>query len=196
MFSSTSSSSSSYRSYEVGARKSSEWKILITAEHASVALPPGEEWPQEDRWLVGTHWSYDPGSYDFTKEISRKMGDVPYVTANFSRLYVDPNRPLSSETLFRNIAEGKAIHFNKVIDDRERQKRLDLCYHPFHEAIDGVVQQDAANINVVLSLHSFTPMYEGRKREVEVGVLFNESDALAAPVARYLRGMDYLMSYT
>ena len=193
MFSSTatpSHSSSSYQSYEVGTRKSNDWKVFITAEHASVALPPEVEWPQEDRWLVGTHWSYDPGSYDFTKEISSQMGGVPYVTANFSRLYVDPNRPLSSETLFRNIAEGKAIEFNKVIDENERKKRLDRCYYPFHDAVDRVVEKDAANINVVLSLHSFTPMYEGRKRDVEVGVLFNENDALAVPVTNYLRGIN------
>eukprot|EP01102_Stenamoeba_stenopodia_P014860 TRINITY_DN4997_c0_g1_i1.p1 TRINITY_DN4997_c0_g1~~TRINITY_DN4997_c0_g1_i1.p1 ORF type:complete len:320 (+),score=58.94 TRINITY_DN4997_c0_g1_i1:55-1014(+) len=189
--SSEASPSAAYESYEIGVRRSTDWKVLITAEHAAVTLPPGVTWPKEDQWLVGTHWSYDPGSYDFTKEIASSMGGVPYVTANFSRLYVDPNRPLSSDTLFRNVAEGRAIELNKTIDANEREKRLERCYRPFHSAIDQVIERDAPNINVVLSLHSFTPLYEGKKRQVEVGVLFNEDDTLAKPVYRYLTEKGY-----
>ena len=36
--------------------------------------------------------------------------------------------------------------------------------------------------SLVFSIHSFTDMYEGSKREVEIGMLFSESDDLASPV--------------
>jgi predicted N-formylglutamate amidohydrolase len=50
----------------------------------------------------------------------------------------------------------------------------------YHAAIDEALQSDAAP--VVLSIHTFTPLYEGAPRSVEVGVLFDQEELLAEKV--------------
>eukprot|EP00007_Cunea_sp_BSH-02190019_P000967 CAMPEP_0174230730 /NCGR_PEP_ID=MMETSP0417-20130205/1433_1 /TAXON_ID=242541 /ORGANISM="Mayorella sp, Strain BSH-02190019" /LENGTH=286 /DNA_ID=CAMNT_0015308485 /DNA_START=21 /DNA_END=881 /DNA_ORIENTATION=- len=148
--------------------------LLLTAEHASCALPPNYEWPPEDRRLEGTHWTYDPGAREFCAELGERTG-APSIYAEFSRLLVDPNRELSSDTLFRLDAEHEPIALNRSLCDQECQSRLDLCYHPFHRALSALVRKEQPKC--IVSVHSFTPVYEGQQRTVEIGVLFSrESD--------------------
>lgn len=80
--------------------------ILITCEHASNLLPPPYRWPRADEWLINSHWSHDIGAATLTKELAVRMGSVA-VLSRFSRLLVDPNRPMSSSTLVRTTADNK-----------------------------------------------------------------------------------------
>jgi predicted N-formylglutamate amidohydrolase len=74
------------------------------------------------------------------------------------------------------------------VDETERARRLSLLYDPYHAAVDAMLKgavraaPPAAPPVLVVSVHSFTPLYEGSPRAVEVGVLFNETDTLAVPV--------------
>lgn len=151
--------------------------ILITCEHASQRLPAPWSWSERDqRRLVGTHWAYDLGAAELAREYAQAIGAVA-VLSRFSRLLVDPNRPEDSDTLFRAIAEGEPVELNAAIDPAEREIRLDAYYRPFHEAVDREVAASGAPI--LLAMHSFTPLYEGTTRTLEVGVLFDEEEALA-----------------
>ena len=47
----------------------------------------------------------------------------------------------------------------------------------YHAAIDHALGSDPARL--ILSIHSFTPLYEGTPRAVELGVLFDEETELA-----------------
>lgn len=154
--------------------------VLLTAEHASGALPDGKPWPEEDGWIVDTHWAVDLGAAELTRELSEAL-DAPAVLARFSRLWVDANRPLNSDTLFRSVAEGRDIELNRQLDDATRRARLDDCYHPYHDAIDDVVVGSPAE--VIFAIHSFTPVYEGQRRSLGVGVLFEHEEAMARRVA-------------
>jgi len=151
--------------------------VVLTCEHASEALPAGWRWPEEDRRLVGTHWAYDLGARAITLELAAALG-APAVLATFSRLLVDPNRPEDSPTLFRAEAEGAPVALNQAIDAAERERQLAGFYRPFHAAVDRAVAACAAPI--VLAVHTFTPLYEGQPRQVELGVLFDREDALCA----------------
>jgi len=87
--------------------------LLITAEHASMRLPEPYSWPKDDQRLIGTHWSYDIGSEDFARELAAATNSY-CLLSRFSRLLCDPNRPLSSPTLFRQEAEGKPVALNQA----------------------------------------------------------------------------------
>lgn len=162
--------------------------VFLTCEHASMALPLGWTWPEEDARLVGTHWSYDLGARALTLELARALG-APAVLATFSRLLVDPNRPEDSPTLFRTEADGVPVELNAKIDGRERERRLSGFYRPFHAAVDRELSRCSASI--VLAVHTYTPLYEGQKREVELGVLFDREDALGEAWVTFLRSCGY-----
>jgi len=162
--------------------------VVLTCEHASVDLPAPWAWPPGDRWLVGTHWSYDPGAEDLTRLLAARSG-WSAALSRFSRLLIDPNRPLHDPTLFRAQAEGRVIHLNAGLSERERERRIKTFYEPYHREAGRLVASSEAQ--VVCGIHSFTPVYEGRRRDLQVGVLFNDDEDLARAVATELLDAGY-----
>ncbi|MCA9489196.1 MAG: N-formylglutamate amidohydrolase [Myxococcales bacterium] len=158
--------------------------IVLTCEHASNALPAPWTWPEHDRWLVDTHWAYDLGIADVTRELAREL-ELPAVLSRYSRLLCDVNRPADADTTFRPFADGHPVWLNQALTDAERQARIDALHAPFHSAVDHLVERTPRA--AVLSMHSFTPIYEaGPPRWMEIGVLFDRDEALAHRVAEAL----------
>ncbi len=162
--------------------------LVMTCEHATARMPPGWSWPDEDRWLVDTHWASDLHITPFVQAMHRRLG-APAVLSQFSRLLIDPNRPLDSDTLFRDEAEGRAVRLNQGLTRDECTRRIDGLYRPYHHAADGLVGRHPGA--AVLGLHSFTDLYEGDEREVEIGVLFDEDEAIATDFATCMQGHGY-----
>jgi predicted N-formylglutamate amidohydrolase len=161
-----------------------EGRVVLTCEHAGSALPSPWSWPEEDMWLVHTHWVCDIGADVFTKRLAVLLG-APAVLSRFSRLLVDPNRPLDSETLFRKEVDGLPVRLNASIDETERARRIDGFYHPYHAAVSEMVGKSSAEI--VFGIHTFTPSYKGNSRSLEVGVLFDRDDELGHALVVHLK---------
>lgn len=159
--------------------------IVLTCEHASDQLPV--PWGA-DEWLRSMHWAIDLGIADFTRALCERL-DSRAILARFSRLWIDANRPLYSSTLFRDRADGRPVHLNSDLPDHERLARVLSCWQPYHDGVDALIEEAPARL--LLSMHSFTPLYEGNVREVEIGVLFDDEDALAAEVAQRLEPFGY-----
>jgi len=132
---------------------------------------------------VGTHWSVDLGIAQLVRALSARTR-WPAVLSRFSRLLVDANRNESSDTLFRTVAEGRPVQLNANLSEEEKEKRLRLMYHPYHAAVDAMVRQNPGAL--VFSLHSFTPLYEGQPRTLEIGVLYDADEAPARVLAQQL----------
>ena len=116
------------------------------------------------------HWAVDLGTRDLTHILSRKS-NCHALLSRFSRLLVDCNRPVSSSTLMRKDADHEKVLLNADISDKDLHHRLNEYYYPYHEAMQVLCRHP--EIHLVCSIHSFTPSYEGRKREVEIGVLYD-----------------------
>ncbi|KCV69328.1 hypothetical protein H696_03760 [Fonticula alba] len=100
--------------------------VHLVCEHASNRIPPPPysadgTWPEEDQWLVNTHWALDIGAEALTRELSAAL-KAKTVLARFSRLMCDANREIGSDTMFRKVADGVPIALNAV--------RLDLQLDP------------------------------------------------------------------
>lgn len=150
--------------------------LFVCCEHASERLPEPWQWPEADHWLMGTHWAYDIGAAELTRELATSLG-VTAVLARFSRLLADPNRDEGSGDMFLSRAEGREVLLNSNIDEVERERRLAQLWRPYHSAVDRELSRTTAPI--VLAVHTFTPVWQGESRDVEVGVLFDEEEALA-----------------
>jgi predicted N-formylglutamate amidohydrolase len=172
---------------EVVAEREAAAPLLLTCEHGSEVLPPEFRWCEDDAWLRGTHWAFDLGAAELTRELARTLG-AGAVIAGFSRLVVDPNRPLDSDTLVRNVAEGRLIVMNTDVDAASLERRLAL-WRAYHDALDRLFLESVAPL--ALSVHSFTPVYEGSVREVEVGVLFDREEELATLLCARFRAAGF-----
>lgn len=157
--------------------------VVLSCEHASLRLPEPWAWPAADHWLVGSHWSFDLGIADLVRRIADRTG-WPAVLSRFSRLLVDPNRGLDHPDLFRTDAEGRVVHLNAGLSDADRERRIERYHRPYHRALDEVLA--AAEGASLCSMHSFTPVYHGRRRTVEIGVLFDKDEDTARELAQQL----------
>lgn len=163
--------------------------VLLTCEHASERLPEPWTWPEADRWIVGTHWAYDIGAADLTRDIAEDLR-ANAVLSRFSRLLADPNRDETAVDLCRSRAEGRSVDLNRGVDEAERQRRLTRLHRPYHATIDRELGRSSAS--VVLSIHTFTPVYEGQPRTVEIGVLFDEEIDLAERFASVIAAAGFV----
>lgn len=155
-------------------------RTTLLCEHASMRLPEPWTWPDEDHWVVGTHWSWDPGAAEITRELADALGAAA-VLSRFTRLLCDPNRAESDPDLFRAVAEGRRLALNQDLGQAERERRLATYHRAYHAAADRLIADHPGT--AVLSVHTFTPLYEGSPRDVEIGVLFDDEDDLATDLA-------------
>lgn len=169
-----------------------EAPVLLTCEHASERLPEGWRWPERDRRLVGTHWAFDLGARALTLELARALR-ASAVLSRFTRLLVDPNREEGHDDLFRSHAEGEPVLLNQALDEDDKVRRIARYHRPYHDAVDAALA--ASQAPVLLSIHSFTPNYQGELREVELGVLFNHDEQPALALGQALASRFACVAY-
>lgn len=147
--------------------------FVFTCEHATRLLP---EWPCEpgDRPLLEDHWGWDIGAADLTRALVERTGSFA-VLSRFSRLVCDPNRSPEEASFVVGEIDGVPLSFNRGVGAEERDRRRRRYFDPYHDAIDRAIR-DRISIPApvhLCSIHSFTPSYLGRRRPMEVGVLFD-----------------------
>lgn len=145
---------------------------LVTCDHASNAVPPmisGGDLGLPAREM-GRHIAYDIGAAGVSRRLAERL-DSPAVLSTFSRLVIDPNRGEDDPTLLMQLYDGTVIPGNRVIDAAERERRLDLCYRPYHAEVERLAAR--RDDTVYIAVHSFTPRLNGRAmRPWQVGVLY------------------------
>jgi predicted N-formylglutamate amidohydrolase len=153
--------------------------FFFICEHATRLLPEWEPEPA-DLPILEDHWGWDIGAADLTRALvtlTRSSG----VLSRFSRLICDPNRDPDEPSFVVERVDGHTLSFNRRVDARERQRRRERYFDPYHDAIDRALRArrslDAAV--QLCSIHSFTPIYLGRDRPMEIGVLFDRFDEVA-----------------
>lgn len=163
-----------------------EGRFFFTCEHASNHVFDFVL-SQSDAALLSEHWGYDLGVAPLTTKLAERL-DAPAVLSNFSRLLIDPNRELISETLIRTECDGQLVNFNRDLTAEQRQERIDRFYTPFHDSIDNAVSQSRSRhpSRPMVSMHSFTPVFQGKQREVEIGILFDDFEEDAHQLAAAL----------
>lgn len=147
----------------------------LPEEYGSLGLPASE---------FDRHIAYDIGVERVMETLSRLTG-APGVYATFSRLLIDPNRGEDDPTLIRQLYDGTIVPANYPMAEDERLRRLDNFYRPYHDAVNALVASVAAVTGeppLVISVHSFTPIMQGRPRPWHVGLLWDLDDRAAAPL--------------
>ena len=115
------------------------------------------------------HIAFDLGAKGLALELGKSLG-APVVCSNYSRLVIDPNRGEKDPTLVMQLYDRTIIPANKNVTDLEIDRRLDLFYRPYHDAIKNLLNSFLDPI--IVSIHSFTPQLKGKKtRPWHVGLL-------------------------
>ncbi len=166
--------------------------LVISCEHASNRVPaPLRAGPGDRTWL-GTHWGWDIGARSFSLELARLTG-ASALLARFSRLVCDANRPPEHPDLVRKEIEAHRLGFNRRLDDPELRRRLELYHHPYHQELDRLTAATVARGRgcLLLSVHSFTPVWGVDLRSTEIGVLYDDHEDQAWRLAKRIRGLGF-----
>lgn len=166
--------------------------LVISCEHASNRIPaPLRTGPGDAPWLQ-THWAWDIGARSFSLELARQVNGSALL-ARFSRLVCDANRAPEDRDLIRAVVEGHPLAFNRRLPPAEVERRLSTYHHPYHQELDRLVAQTTARQGqaVLLSVHSFTPVWGLDLRAVELGVLFDDHEEEARALARGFRRLGF-----
>ncbi len=154
--------------------------IILICEHASNRIPAklGDLGLTETQ--LSSHVAWDPGAFDLAKLLSSTL-DAPLVAARFSRLVYDCNRPPGADSAMPANTEVCPIPGNESLTQVEKNARADEIYESFHGAVAGAIasRKSQGGSSIVVSIHSFTPVFNGNQRFVEIGYLFSRNDQLA-----------------
>ena len=153
--------------------------LLLTGDHAGRAIPRRLGTlglPESERMR---HIAWDIGIAGVTERLSEAL-DATAVLQTYSRLVIDCNRQPGLDSSIPTISELTAIPGNEGLSPAEREARRRDIFAPYHEQIAELIEaRAAAGRRVVLvAMHSFTPVFKGVRRQVEVGVLYNRDARL------------------
>jgi predicted N-formylglutamate amidohydrolase len=157
--------------------------LVFVCDHASNALPETYGALGLDRVALASHIAFDIGAGDVTRALAVTYG-ANAILARWSRLLIDLNRGADDPTLIMKLSDGRIVPGNARVDDAEAARRLAQFHAPYHAAIAGEIAQarQAGLVPVLVSMHSFTPIWKGALRPWEVGVLWDKDDRLARPL--------------
>lgn len=162
--------------------------ILLVCDHASNRVPPEYDGLGLPACEFERHIAWDIGAASITAALAKRL-NAPAILANFSRLLIDPNRGADDPTLVMKLSDGAIIPDNRYVDQAERDARMEKYYQPYHNAIAARIAAASTlgTAPVLLSMHSFTPVFHGRQRPWHTGVLWDKDGRIALPLLDALR---------
>ncbi len=162
--------------------------VLLLCEHASNFIPAsygGLGLPARD---LERHIAWDIGALGLARQMSLLL-DAPLAHATYSRLLLDLNRDVSAGDSIVEHSEDTTIPGNVALAGGERRLRQAALYDPFHKQVDALINSRLAGgwHTAVVSVHSFTPSYNGVARPWHVGVIAEDDRLLADAMLAGLR---------
>lgn len=158
-------------------------RLLLVCEHASNFIPTQFENLQLSEDVLHSHAARDIGASDLAQAISRLL-DAPLVSTTVSRLVYDCNRPFGATGAIPEESEIYRIPGNQNLSDAEARDRFEKYYLPFETAISNRLAEFAAP-PLFITIHSFTPVYHGETRNVDIGIISDQDSRLMDQMVRF-----------
>ena len=154
-----------------------QFSSVLVCEHASNHIPDMFEQLGISSEVATSHVAWDPGAFEVSRRLAELM-NAPLVKGEVSRLVYDCNRPPQAADAIPEKSEVFEIPGNLDLDDIDRDLRVVRVYLPFRQCIADTIAQ-SEQLQALITIHSFTPVYNGEHREVEIGILHDTDARLA-----------------
>jgi predicted N-formylglutamate amidohydrolase len=169
-------------------RPSGASEFFLTADHAGRAIPRQLGTLGLPQSELDRHIAWDIGIAGVTEKLAQAL-DATAVLQAYSRLVIDCNRQPDWASSIPLISELTEIPGNQAIPPAEREARRREIFLPYHqriaELLDG--RRAAGRRTVLIAMHSFTPVFKGERRSIDIGILYNRDAHLAHILLDLLR---------
>ncbi len=162
--------------------------FLLTCDHYGRLIPrplgdlglPAEE--------LTRHIAWDVGIAGVAEALSNHL-DAHLIAQRYSRLVIDCNRPPHAASSIPLISEATTISGNEGLSRQVTEARQQAIFDPYHERIDEIIDRRLHEglPTVLVSLHSFTPVYAGIARPWHIGTLYHRDTVLPPLLLKSLR---------
>ena len=143
-----------------------ELDLVISCEHAVNTIPPEFQklFAGRER-VLSTHRGFDPGARDLAEYLAKRLL-APCFVPLISRLLVDHNRTPQSQSLWSE--------FSDTLSQDQKLTLLDSYYRPFRSMTSQWICGRVSSGRKVLhlSVHSFTPTFNGTIRDFDIRILY------------------------
>jgi predicted N-formylglutamate amidohydrolase len=162
--------------------------FLLAADHAGRLIPRRLGTLGLDDVERSRHIAWDIGIAAVTEALAALL-DATAILQAYSRLVIDCNRAPGHPTSIPALSEITAIPGNENLSDNDRTARRQAIFDPYHTALTRLLdERKAAGRRIVLvAMHSFTPVFKGVSRAVEIGVLYHHETRLSRLMLELLR---------
>jgi len=163
-------------------------EFFLVADHAGRAIPRQLGTLGLPESELERHIAWDIGIAGATQQLAQTL-DATAVLQAYSRLVIDCNRESSWASSIPPISELTLIPGNQAISPAERESRHREIFLPYHEQIADLLdrRKAAGRRTVLIAMHSFTPVFKGERRSIEIGILYNRDPRLAQILLDLLR---------
>ncbi len=143
---------------------------IITCEHASCRLPKAYSTLFSNAKVLESHQGWDIGAARVAKAMAKEFS-LPLHLGQYSRLLIDLNRSVSHRQLFSQIIQG--------LSQSKKQKIIEQFYIPYREQVIKEINAIIKKGHIVhhISVHSFTPVLNGKTRQCDIGLLYDPKRA-------------------
>jgi len=153
-------------------------KVLVVCEHASNRMPEGLDFLGLSEQARRGHVAWDPGALGVAEALSGWLG-APLVRGNISRLVYDCNRPPVAPSAIPERSEVFDIPGNQGLSQADRAARVTAVYRPFRDALAQEIARHRETLRLLITIHSFTPVFNGTPRSVELGIVHGQDPQFA-----------------
>ena len=110
---------------------------------------------------------------NLSKKLSKNL-NATLITSGYSRLLIDCNRPFAVPEAFIKKSENTIIPGNLKLSKKEKKYRAKKFCIPYRNIISKIIKFRMKKniIPIIVSLHSFTPIYKGSSRPWHLGLLY------------------------
>ena len=163
-------------------------QYLLICEHGGKRLPASLGDLGLSAADLERHIAWDIGARSVAISLSKRL-KAPLYAQRYSRLVCDCNRRPDVPSFIVERSEDTDIPGNLGISKVEHEARTREIFWPFHNPIAAALdrRQAAGRRTILLTIHSFTPVFLGQSRPWEIGVLFNRDRPLAPAVGQWLQ---------
>lgn len=155
--------------------------IIFTCEHGGHRVPAAYQSLFAGRGrLLQSHRGYDPGALELARRLSRSVR-APLIFSDVTRLLVELNRSPDSEDFFSAITRSASQEQKgRIVSDH---------YLPYRRKVERRIAGWLGEGRRVLhlSIHSFTPVFRGRRRDLDIGLLYDPARKLEAAFCKAWR---------
>ena len=162
--------------------------FLFTSDHYGRLIPqPLGDLGLPERELA-RHIAWDIGIAGVAEALSKHL-DAHLIAQRYSRLVIDCNRPPGAASSIPILSEATTIPGNEGISREAAETRRREVFDPYHRRIDEAIGQRLRNKRptILVSLHSFTPVYAGIARPWHIAALYQRDTTLPPLLLHALR---------